>query len=430
MGKYFPLLMGMMVLGFVCQAGEMPRPDWTLTPESIEVVQGKVEIKDGTVRLDGTNQFRIPAAALGEQCDFTVEFELKRDPDAKQPQDRLWLFSNNDKKNKTGFGFRYNPPDYNCPFLHVNDGEIEVGRGFMPKGDVFYKLTFVVKDGQLQFFRDGLLLTMTSEINPSALPLTFGEITQAPVRPYELRNLRIYRSVVFPEGYDASVKRMRTHTGDQFTMLRAPVDDPTLPRILVIGDSISMGYRGFISEHFKGRAYVDYWIGGTWFGADSVKGDDAAPKRAWRGVYANGPYDVVSWNAMTLHMWNTNLSRCPEESLEPNMTEMVKFIKGLSPATTLLWVRCTPWRNIRPDGTQEINNPVNDRIVRYNKIVDGVMEAMNVPEIDLYAIAEGQMGTVPVGSKDVLHWNNEVSKLFAAAISKRIEEALAAKKKP
>ena len=97
-------------------------------------------------------------------------------------------------------------------------------------------------------------------------------------------------------------------------MQRSDIKDPALPRILVIGDSISMGYRGFITKHFKGKAYVDYWVGGGWLDPDSVKDRNSKVKKSWSGVLSNGPYDVVSWNAMTLHMWNGTPGRCLEDS--------------------------------------------------------------------------------------------------------------------
>ena len=114
-------------------------------------------------------------------------------------------------------------------------------------------------------FRDGLILAMTEEVKPSALPITFGSILKVPTAPYALRNIKIYSSPLFPTGFDASADRMRYCSGPGYAMQRVSIKDPTLPRILVAGDSISMGYRGFISEAFKGRAYVDYWVGGGWF---------------------------------------------------------------------------------------------------------------------------------------------------------------------
>ena len=89
-----------------------------------------------------------------------------------------------------------------------------------------------------------------------------------------------------------------------------------------------------------------------------------------------------------------------------------------------IWIRCTPWRAIQPDGTQTLDGPFNERIVKYNSIVDTVMKKEGIPEVDLYAIAEKQSLAPVKGSPDFRHWWPEVSKLFADAIIKEIEAQL------
>ena len=399
---------------------------WELGKNAIDPasIQGKVELVDGGVKLDGSNSFAIPASALGAQNDYTIEFEVKRDPN----DDGLLLMSNASVADKVGLGLDYT--SYGAGFILANDGRIEQGK-LLPEVSCFYKLSFVVKDKQLQFFRDGLLLLATDAVNPSPLPLVFGQIKTKPSKPYGIRNLKICDSAIFPTGYDQSAERMRAFAGLNYFILRAEVKDLKLPRILVIGDSISMGYRGFITEHFKGKAYVDYWVGGTWFGSEALKdGDKAAAKIAWRGVFSNGPYDVISWNSMTLHMWSPKQAwRCPEESIVPNFSNMVEFLKAEAPKTQFIWVRCTPVRAIQADGTQKLDGPDNERMVKYNGIVDTVMKKEGIPEVDLYAIAEKQSLASFKGSQDNVHWGPEVSKLFADAIIKEIETQLAMKGK-
>lgn len=400
-------------------------PVWQLGKQHF-TESGAADAAETTVVLDGTRSYSIPISVLGEQKDYTIEFEIRRDPGANgKEKDHLTWMDFSDPAKRSGIRLRYFPPSYNAVWLHLNDGRIEY-RNFLPDAKRFYRYAFVVKDRKLQVFRDGLLLILADTVNPSGRPIVFGEAGKQRVKPYLLRNLKIYDRAIFPTGFDPNVSRMRTCTGDQYTIQKADVKDPSLPRILVVGDSISMGYRGFITKHFEGRAYVDYWVGGTWFGKDAVKGENAEPKRGWRGVFSHGPYDVVSWNAMTLHMWNLNQAwRCPEESLEPNMMEMTGFLRKNFPKTKFIWVRCTPVRNNRPDGTPELRNPANDRVVKYNRIVDGVMKKRGIPEVDLYAIAVSRMGSVRKGWADTLHWDSGTSRLFADAVIREIEKALA-----
>lgn len=401
----------------------LANPIWELGKDSIDpkFTKGNVEITEGIVRLDGTNSFSLPAPVLGDQSEFTIEFEIKRAEGETRSEDGLFLISNLDEKGNKGFGIRYHSPPYNAGWLFVNGYKTFEQRGFLNKQ--FLKYTILVKDNSMMLFRNGLLLALTDKMKPSEKVLIIGEAGKGRMTAFELRNLRIYDVAQFPTGFDPGIARMKTFSGDQYSMQRVEIKDPKLPRILVVGNSISMGYRNYITEHFKGKAYVDYWVGGSWIDPNSVRGENSAVKRGWRGVLGNGPYDVITWNAMTLHMWWPP-ERCPEETLAPNMTEVVEFLKEIAPKTKVIWVRGTPARENLSDGTPTLNNPRNNIIVRYNRIVDGVMKKHGIPEVDLYAIAENQLHTVTKGSVDLVHWKPEVYQIMAQEIIKEIERNL------
>ncbi|MFZ4779554.1 MAG: SGNH/GDSL hydrolase family protein, partial [Terrimicrobiaceae bacterium] len=258
MKKILPAALALMLAASSYSQNQDPQPTWELGKNAIDPasIQGKIECADGVVTLDGQNAFAIPATALGAQNDYTIEFELKRAPDAKGG---ISVFSNTDAQNKGGIEFKYFPPAYNAIKLYINANETVEQRGFL--GEKFDKVTLVVKDRKLTLFRNGLILAMTGEVKPSALPITFGCLQKDATTPYEVGHIKLYDTAIFPSGFDQNADRMRFYSGDQYTMQRVELKDPTLPRILVVGDSISMGYRGFITEHFKGRAYVDYWVG-------------------------------------------------------------------------------------------------------------------------------------------------------------------------
>lgn len=408
-------------LSSTCMAqNEPPKPIWELAAGSIDpqLTKGTVELVDGVVKFDGTNALSLPASLIGDKKDYTIEFEVKRPPETV-PDRRIHLVSNFDGEKKTGFGIIYCPPEYNAALIFLNGYQTAEHRGFL--NDAFNKVTIVVKDRKLSFFKNGLILTMTEECKPSDLPLTFGGIERNPAGSYEFKNIKIYNEAVFPTGFDQSAERMRNYSGEGYFMQRVEIKDPTLPRILVVGDSISMGYRSFITEHFKGRAYVDYWVGGGWFG-ETAKGPDSPAKRVWNGVLSNGPYDVISWNAMTLHMWNGYPGRCDEKTYPANMTEVVEHLQKTAPNTRIIWVRCTPWRTTPDTGHPTYDTTRNDAIVRLNKVTDTIMTGHGIPEVDLYALAEKRFDTVPAGSKDALHWSTEVSREMAGEIIKEIEK--------
>lgn len=425
------LALGMVGLAAAVQA-QTPAPVW--------------ELPAGVVKLDGTKPFTIPAAVLGAQKDYTIEFEFRRAPafeNLPRTEGALSLASNSDTQAHSGFALNYLPPAWDLNGGVSNAIGIAVngywnGEAAGLDGKDFNKYSLVVKDHLASLYRNGLLLAMTGEIKPSPLPLTVGGFGWRGVNlpkgaakpfpePYELRAFRVYDVALAPTGYDKSSSLMRNVCGEGYSMQRADVKDPSLPRILVIGDSISMGYRGFISEHFKGKAYVDYWVGGTWFTTEAFKDGEPPPAKVWAGVLGNGPYDVVSWNAMTLHTWNGSPGRCDEKTYPGNMTRMLEHLQKTYPKTKFVWVRCTPWRTTPDKGRPTIDPVKNDPIVRLNKLTDAVMASHGVPEVDLYALCEERFDTLQEGSKDSVHWPQSVSKEMAAMICQEIENILSRK---
>ena len=422
-------------------------PTWELGKDAIDpaTMQGKIEMLDGVVKLDCMNSFAIPASVLGAQEDYTIELEFRRSAKFKtlpRMEGALRLVSNRDATAHAGLSLIYFPPEWDMNGGVSNKTGIDVnaywnGEAGGLDGEAFNKYSIVVKNKLASIYRNGLLLAMTGEVKPSQLPLTIGgmgwrgdyilkegEGQPVPI-PYELRNLKIYDKALSPTGFDRSTEMMRNCSGEGYSIQRADVKDPSLPRILVIGDSISMGYRGFITKHFKDKAYVDYWVGGGWLDPKDFEAKEPRSKIAFKGVLSQGPYDVVSWNSMTLHMWKPNMPhRCPEDSIVPNFSNMVEFLKAEAPKTQFIWIRCTPVRAIQPDGTQTLDGPDNERMVKYNSIVDTVMKKGGIPEVDLYAIAEKQSLASFKGSQDTVHWGSEISKLFAAEIINEIEKYL------
>jgi len=428
---------------------EVAHPIWELGKNAIDPssIQGKIECVEGVVKLDCLNSFAIPASVLGAQNDYTIEFEFRRSPSFKtlpHMDGALRLVCNRDDAAHAGLCLNYFPPDWDLNGGVSNRIGIEVncywnGECAGLDGEAFNKYSIVVKDRLASIYRNGLLLAMTGEVNPSQMPLTIGgkgwrgewlaskgEVTPVP-EPYELRALKIYDKALSPTGFDRSAEMMRNVSGEGYNIQRAVIKYPTLPRILVIGDSISMGYRGFITEHFKHKAYVDYWVGGSWLDPNSVKGENSKVKNSWSGVLSNGPYDVISWNSMTLHMWTPAMpGRCLESNHAGNVSEVIEHIRKTSPGSKLIWVRCTPYTTAVAGGPSLLDAAKSERLVKFNKITDEVMAKYGIPEIDLYSLCEKNLDKA---SKDGVHWNEDASRLMADEIIKEIEKVLPEKTK-
>lgn len=438
----FALLAGTSILLF---ARETPKCVWEfgkdkLSPESIT---GDLKISGKSFFLDGTNSFRLPPG-IPESKDYTIEFELKTQ---NRRDINLIIFAMQDCDYEKG-PFRMNVPkgfafayySYGAGMVYANSAQTEMGtnEGTCPipwgKDNVYHKQTFIVKDGKIHYFRDGLILLITEPFPPQAPDaiLRFGQLRgkkDAPVKlktPLEVRNLKIYDGVAFPSGYDSTINKRMNYSGPEYSLMREPVKDPGKKRILVVGDSISMSYRGQIGAHVKNRAYVDYWMGGTWFGPGVAKGGEKSkPATAWQGIASHGPYDIVTFNPQTLHWWNFKFKdRCSEAYLADTLQFYFDCIRKNMPAAKIIWIRCTPRRSLLPDGSSTLDNKEDRRIRKFNAICDEVVAKNKIPSVDLYAVAVKHLPNVKKYWKDPVHWDRACADDFAKAICVEIDKIL------
>ncbi len=441
-------LLGCLLVTTTWCMADQPQPVWELNEQTLKncTVKGDVHSHDGLVKLDGTNAVILPETLPANQNDYTITFELKRGEDFQilpRYQGGLVIVSNMDHNAKAGFEMSYKPDKWdsnggqsNTFWLYTND--IRNGHvGGLIGTDQFTQYAMVFKNQSLTIFRNGLILAAAGDVKPSPKPLTLGQVIKLgeDVYPdkyvtinrlpsaYQLRHVKVYNEAIFPTGFDDSTHVMENISGQDYMMQCARRTDASLPRILVIGDSQSMGYRRYITEHFQGRAYVDYWVGGTWFEPIEIEDENCKPKRAFRGVLDNGPYDIVTWNAMTGHMWSIkHPSRCPVETIKPNFTEMVLFLQSYAPKTQFIWVNCTPRRSLEEDGTHSVDNEGNRVAIHNNEIVDKLMTEMGIPVVDLYSISLPFVSQVQRGWSDTVHWSSDVYKVFADELIVEIEK--------
>jgi len=407
----------------MCSAKASPAPIWELNEQSLAnaTLTGSVILEGGAVQLDDKNTITLPEGLLQAGADFTIELNVQK-PAETVPGQEIFLVSDTKPDQKQGLQVRYYPPSYNALVIQDNGNRSVEDRGFLD--DKPHKLSLVIKGGQMSVFRDGFLKAMTADISKGSKPYTFGGGEDALVEPYLFSEIKVYDQAIFPQGFDASGDRMVNYSGEGYMLQRVKIEDSELPRILVVGDSISMGYRRYITAHFKDRAYVDYWVGGHWFG-ETARGENSPAKVAWDGVLSNGPYDVISWNAMTLHMWNGYPGRTNEETYPANMTEVVDHLLASAPDTEFIWVRCTPWRTTPESGQAGLDPSRNDRIVRLNTVTDAIMRERNIPIIDTYTLTLDRFDTLKEGSQDAVHWPASVNEEMAEMIIEEIEKQLA-----
>jgi len=190
----------------------------------------------------------------------------------------------------------------------------------------------------------------------------------------------------------------------------APITDvPGLPRVLLIGDSISIGYTLQVRELLKGKANLHRIpING---GATEV---GLANMKEWLG---DGKWDVIHFN-FGLHdakyTSETTLRATPEQYLK-NLQELIDQMKATG--ARLIFATTTPTPAKLSRATRRF-----DSIPRRNEIAVELMKKNGVAIDDLYSVV------LPVQEKiqrpgDV-HYNPEGYDVISKAVAASIEAEL------
>jgi acyl-CoA thioesterase-1 len=201
----------------------------------------------------------------------------------------------------------------------------------------------------------------------------------------------------------------------------APVQDvPGLPRVLLIGDSISIGYTVPVREALKGKANVHRPAancGPTSRGVQSID--------QWLG---DGKWDVIHFN-FGLHdivFMDKDGKRVPadqggrhqvsESDYEKNLETIVSRLKKTG--AKLIFATTTP---VPPGSAGRV--PGDE--IHYNNIARRVMKRHGVAINDLYAFAQPRLSEIQLPAN--VHFKPEGSKQLADQVAASILQALSAK---
>jgi hypothetical protein len=189
------------------------------------------------------------------------------------------------------------------------------------------------------------------------------------------------------------------YTGKEYTNAFAmPKDDPSLPNVLLIGDSISIGYTVDVRKMFKGKADV-FRIPtngqASDFGLQNI--DKWLGNRQWDVIHFNwGLWDICYRNPESKEQGhrdkvNGTLSVTPDQYRE-NLEKIVARLK--ESGAELIWCATTPV----PEG--EAGRKVGDEIA-YNRIAAEIMGKQGVAINDLHAHALKKLPGIALKKGDV-----------------------------
>lgn len=205
--------------------------------------------------------------------------------------------------------------------------------------------------------------------------------------------------------------RVQSH-GLPWRFAKAPVTDPNLPRVLLVGDSILNGYLPYAVKALAGKANVDAWVNPLY------QSDDY--NRRLAQALENGPYDVVHINT-GLH--GLQPGRIKEGTFKPLTRAMIEVIQQKCPQAKIIWASSTP---VRVKGKHELDPEPNSIVLDQNRMAAEVMAEMHVPVDDLYGLTVKNLN---LAGDDQFHWTAPGYKLMADAVAQAIGKSLSIKER-
>jgi hypothetical protein len=207
----------------------------------------------------------------------------------------------------------------------------------------------------------------------------------------------------------------------------APLD-PKLPNVLIIGDSISIGYTRAVRRLLDGEANVQRPLNERRDGPDNCGPTPRGLERltAWLG---DAKWDVIhfNWGLHDLCYRNPTAENpgnrdkingkqaVPPEEYRRNLEELVERLKKTN--AKLIWASTT----VVPEG--EVGRFVGDD-AKYNAVAAEVMAKEGIPTDDLYAVSKEFPAELFAGPGNV-HYKAEGYERLAESVVRSVREALA-----
>jgi lysophospholipase L1-like esterase len=140
-----------------------------------------------------------------------------------------------------------------------------------------------------------------------------------------------------------------------------------LPRVLLVGDSITKGYYSGVELNLRGKAYV------ARIATSKAVGDPALLLQL-RAFLAETGFEVVHFN-IGMHGWAYT-----EDEYRRNLPDLLAAIRQGAPGAKLIWASTTPVRKDHGAG------PTNQRIQNRNLIARDYFTGQGIPIDDLHAL--------------------------------------------
>ena len=206
------------------------------------------------------------------------------------------------------------------------------------------------------------------------------------------------------------------------TAFHNPKDDPNLPNVLLIGDSISIGYTVDVRKALKGKADVFRIRGNarnSAYGLKNIEKFLATKPAKWDLIHFNwGLWDLCYRHPKSKVQGkrdkvNGTLTATLEE-YRANMEKIVARLKQTD--ATLIWCTTTPVPK------HEAGRKLGDDL-KYNAVAAEIMEKNEISTNNLHAHALLKQAEIQAKEGDV-HFNKKGSAYLAQKVAQEISAAL------
>ena len=192
-----------------------------------------------------------------------------------------------------------------------------------------------------------------------------------------------------------------------------PIDKPDLPRVLIVGDSISIGYTPRVRRLLDGVANLHRpKTNCRW----SAYGDEHIEE--WVG---DSKWDVIHFNfgLWDWYGWRQETKATPE-SYAKSLESIVQKIRKKSDAKLIFGITTPPC--IAAERNAHIVVP-EDRAKEFNKAARAVMQKHKVGINNLYDLIIKRRAELQLAENDV-HYNDKGRDILAQRVATRIQREL------
>lgn len=207
----------------------------------------------------------------------------------------------------------------------------------------------------------------------------------------------------FAQNKNSQVKREKI---EWLNVWMPHIHESGLPRVLLIGNSITQLYYPLVDKALKGKALVDRITTSKSLG-DSILIEEVAL------IMKQYPYDIIHFNN-GMHGWDYT-----EQEWSAALPKFYETIRKYAPKAKLIWASTTP---VRDPGNGYALAPRTDRVKDRNRLAADFFSDKPVLREDLFGVVAANPAYYEGG--DGVHPNEHGTAALAAEVVKNIERMI------